>query len=54
KVQLTELSVNSPNPETPVKFPIPETSVKSPIPDPSKDNQLQVSRWSCHKETLRD
>ncbi|GBO43894.1 hypothetical protein AVEN_203275-1, partial [Araneus ventricosus] len=35
KVQLTELSVNSPNPET---------SVKSPIPDPSKANQPQVSR----------
>ncbi|GBM09146.1 hypothetical protein AVEN_226671-1 [Araneus ventricosus] len=35
KVQLTELSVNSPNPETPVK---------SPIPDASKANQLQVIR----------
>ncbi|GBL76124.1 hypothetical protein AVEN_139080-1 [Araneus ventricosus] len=35
KVQLTELSVNSPNPEA---------SVKSPIPDPSKANQPQVSR----------
>ncbi|GBL92775.1 hypothetical protein AVEN_161746-1 [Araneus ventricosus] len=35
KVQLTELSVNSLNPET---------SVKSPIPDPSKANQPQVSR----------
>ncbi|GBO26557.1 hypothetical protein AVEN_205168-1 [Araneus ventricosus] len=35
KVQLTELSVNSPNPET---------SVKSSIPDPSKANQPQVSR----------
>ncbi|GBM51390.1 hypothetical protein AVEN_168774-1 [Araneus ventricosus] len=30
-VQLTELSVNSPNPETPMKFPIPETSVNSLI-----------------------
>ncbi|GBM51486.1 hypothetical protein AVEN_197043-1 [Araneus ventricosus] len=56
KVQLTELSVNSPNPETPVKFPIPETSVKfpipetsvkSPIPDTSKANQPQVSRCGC-------
>ncbi|GBN91687.1 hypothetical protein AVEN_112674-1 [Araneus ventricosus] len=44
KVQLKKLSVNSPNPETPVKFPIPETSVKSPIPDSSKSNQPQVSR----------
>ncbi|GBN44278.1 hypothetical protein AVEN_211377-1 [Araneus ventricosus] len=35
KVELTVLSVNSPNPET---------SVKSPIPDPSKANQPQVTR----------
>ncbi|GBN34990.1 hypothetical protein AVEN_206089-1 [Araneus ventricosus] len=44
KVQLTELSMNSPNPETVVKFPIPDTSVKSPIPDSSKANQPQVTR----------
>ncbi|GBL83663.1 hypothetical protein AVEN_132594-1 [Araneus ventricosus] len=36
KVQLTELSMDSPNPET---------SVKSPIPDSSKANQPQVTRY---------
>ncbi|GBN82401.1 hypothetical protein AVEN_91690-1 [Araneus ventricosus] len=44
KIQLTELSVNSPNPETPVKFPISKTSVKYPIPDFSKANEPQVTR----------
>ncbi|GBO27661.1 hypothetical protein AVEN_255328-1, partial [Araneus ventricosus] len=36
KVQLTKLSVNSPNLETPMKFP--EASAKSPIPESSKTN----------------
>ncbi|GBM31799.1 hypothetical protein AVEN_56904-1 [Araneus ventricosus] len=44
EVQLTEPSVNSPNPEIPVKFRIPESSVKSPIPDPSNANQPQMTR----------
>ncbi|GBL84897.1 hypothetical protein AVEN_188775-1, partial [Araneus ventricosus] len=44
KVQLTGLSVNSPNPDTSVKSPIPDTSVKSPIPDSSNANQPQVTR----------
>ncbi|GBM78847.1 hypothetical protein AVEN_157807-1 [Araneus ventricosus] len=51
KVQLTELSANSPNPETPMKFPILETSMKSPIPNPSKANQPQVSR--CGRAIMR-
>ncbi|GBO25336.1 hypothetical protein AVEN_76428-1 [Araneus ventricosus] len=50
KVQLTEPSVNPPNPdssEASVKSPIPdssEASVKSPIPDSSKTKQPQMIR----------